>query len=123
MPIVTVPATWNDIRRAQTLPMLYASDTPVWFKTFVQTQYFQLTNQVNAMQTAIQAFKVLGIVAGNANVTFNLVHPYPDANYVIVALPDWNTTLWPSAINPGNATLAFGTVAPGNQGIYVITIR
>jgi hypothetical protein len=123
MAVVTTAAIWNRIKRAQTYPDT-SGDVPDWFNRFLVAQYFQLTNQANAMLTDIQAMKVSGMLINVASAAVVLPVPYPDANYTITALADWATTLFWSAQTKTGFTLNFGVNTPaGTNNVYVHTIR
>lgn len=46
-----------------------------------------------------------------------------DAGYGVLAMPDWDTTVWVSGKQVGQFTLNFGTAAPGSQTVDVAVFR
>ena len=46
-----------------------------------------------------------------------------DASYGIVATPNWGTTCWVSARTTTGCTVTFGTAAPANATVDILTFR
>jgi hypothetical protein len=112
----------QQIRRAKTIPSV-SQEAEQWFRNFLLSDYVQLAQQVNAVQTAFQAFQ-LAVAAGFTTKPVVFTFPYADLNYSMAAMPDWSTTVFFSVKAVGGFTLNFGTAAPGGGGnVTVMTMR
>jgi len=62
---------------------------------------------------ALQAVVGHVVASGDTSMAITFGTAMPDANYGVLALPDWNTTLYLSALAASGFTLAFGTAPTG----------
>jgi hypothetical protein len=111
----------QQIKRAKTVPSV-SKEAEDWFRSFLISDYLQLAQQVNAVQTAFQAFQ-LTTALGNTTKAVTFTFPYADTNYSMAAMADWNTTIWFSVKAVGGFTLNFGTASPGANNVTVMTMR
>lgn len=82
----------------------------------------RLSMQVQQINSAIQC-KMVSVGAGAASVVVTLPAPLLSGGYCMSVVPEWNTTVWVSAVTGTGFTANFGTVAPGGGSqIHVIVV-
>jgi hypothetical protein len=65
----------------------------------------------------------LPVTATNTTLAVVFLNPENTIHYGVIAVPNWNTTVWVTAKTATGCTLNFGTAAPGSAVVDVATFR
>src|SRR5262245_27042817 len=98
-----------------------AANVPDWFRSFVNQNFARVAMQGNFLQNSFQAYQ-LAVAGGAGSKAVTLDSPFPDTAYTPLAIPDWSTTVYVSAISTTGFTISFGTAAPGGGGTLRILV-
>lgn len=63
------------------------------------------------------------VTAGAGSVSVTFPRTEPDTSYGVTATPNWSTTVWVPTKTTTACTINFGTVAPANATVDLITFR
>ena len=116
---LTKPA---DTDAQNVFPTLNRADK-VKIENFVDTEHNKATGKHSGISLPDGQDCDTQAVTGSASsvaVTFGSARG--DTNYKIIALPNWNTTVWYSSIATTGFTLNFGTTSGSTQAVFWVAI-
>lgn len=65
----------------------------------------------------------LSVPATNTTLAVVFINPEATLKYGVIAIPNWNTTVWVTAKTASGCTLNFGAAAPANAFVDLATFR
>src|SRR5262245_35063520 len=111
----------QDVRRSVTLPPIPAQ-APDWFQAYARQWQLLLSQQLQAVHSSFEA-REFAITAAVVLQTVTWTTPAPDATYIVLCTPNWNTTVWVTNRTITTVDLNFGTAAPANAVAFTLRVR